>query len=103
MLRRLLRRAVRHGMRLGFEEPFLCRLLPVVGEAMAGAYPELAATRGGLEATVRAEEEKFLATVAIGVAAGAGGDRGGQGGRGDASSAARRSSASTTPTACRSS
>ncbi len=66
VLRRLLRRAVRHGMRLGFEEPFLCRLLPLVDEAMAGAYDELAATRGASEATIRAEEEKFLATVAIG-------------------------------------
>jgi len=66
VLRRLLRRAVRHGMRLGFEEPFLCRLLPVVDEAMAGVYPELAATRAASEATVRSEEEKFLATVATG-------------------------------------
>ena len=66
VLRRLLRRAVRHGMRLGFDEPFLCRLLPLVEEAMAGAYPELAATRGASESTVRTEEEKFLATVAVG-------------------------------------
>jgi alanyl-tRNA synthetase len=66
VMRRLLRRAVRHGMRLGFEEPFLCRLLPTVDEAMAGFYPELAATRAASEATVRAEEEKFLATVAEG-------------------------------------
>ncbi len=66
VLRRLLRRAVRHGMRLGFEEPFLCRLLPIVDEAMAGAYPELAATRAASEATIRAEEEKFLSTLAVG-------------------------------------
>ena len=66
VLRRLLRRAVRHGMRLGFDEPFLWRLLPVVDEAMAGAYPELGATRAASQATVRTEEEKFLATVAIG-------------------------------------
>jgi len=66
VLRRLLRRAVRHGMRLGFEEPFLHRLLPVVDEAMAGAYPELAATRVASTATVRTEEEKFLSTVATG-------------------------------------
>jgi alanyl-tRNA synthetase len=68
VLRRLLRRAVRHGMRVGFEEPFLCRLLPVVEEAMAGAYAELAATRAASQATVRAEEEKFLTTVATGSA-----------------------------------
>ncbi len=66
VLRRILRRAVRHGMRLGLEEPFLHRLVPVVGEAMAGAYPELDATREASVATVRAEEEKFLATLAAG-------------------------------------
>jgi alanyl-tRNA synthetase len=66
VLRRLLRRAVRHGMRLGFEEPFLHRLLPLVDEAMAGHYAELAATREAAAATLRAEEEKFLATVATG-------------------------------------
>ncbi len=66
VLRRLLRRAVRHGMRVGFEEPFLCRLLPIVDEAMAGAYPELKATQSASTATIRAEEEKFFDTVAIG-------------------------------------
>jgi alanyl-tRNA synthetase len=66
VLRRLLRRAVRHGMRLGFEEPFLFRLLPLVDEAMAGHYPELPATRAASAATLRTEEEKFLATVATG-------------------------------------
>ncbi len=66
VLRRLLRRAVRHGMRLGFEEPFLFRLLPLVDEAMAGHYSELQATRAASEASVRTEEEKFLATVATG-------------------------------------
>jgi alanyl-tRNA synthetase len=66
VLRRLLRRAVRHGMRIGFEEPFLHRLLPVVGEVMGDAYPELAATREASVATVEAEEAKFLATLAGG-------------------------------------
>jgi alanyl-tRNA synthetase len=66
VLRRILRRAVRHGMRLGLEEPFLHRLVQVVDEAMAGAYPELAATREASVATVRAEEEKFLSTLAAG-------------------------------------
>jgi len=64
VLRRLLRRAVRHGMRLGFEEPFLHRLVPVLGEAMDAAYPELEATRAATIESVRAEEAKFLATVA---------------------------------------
>ncbi|HEV8630605.1 MAG TPA: alanine--tRNA ligase [Thermoanaerobaculia bacterium] len=66
VLRRILRRAVRHGMHLGFEEPFLHRLVPVLGEVMGGAYPELGASREATITTVRAEEEKFLATVATG-------------------------------------
>jgi alanyl-tRNA synthetase len=66
VLRRLLRRAVRHGMRLGFEEPFLHRLVPVLGEVMGGRYPELDKTREASRSTVRAEEEKYLATLAAG-------------------------------------
>ncbi|MDX1644661.1 MAG: alanine--tRNA ligase-related protein, partial [Thermoanaerobaculia bacterium] len=61
----ILRRAVRHGMHLGFEEPFLPRLVPVLEEVMGTAYPELAETREANQATVRAEEEKFLSTVAV--------------------------------------
>jgi alanyl-tRNA synthetase len=66
VLRRLLRRAVRHGMRLGFEEPFLHRLVPVLGEVMGAAYIELAATRQASMATMQAEEEKYRSTVANG-------------------------------------
>jgi alanyl-tRNA synthetase len=64
VLRRILRRAVRHGMSLGFEEPFLHRLVPVVGEVLGVAYPELGATRDASVETVAAEEAKFLSTVA---------------------------------------
>jgi alanyl-tRNA synthetase len=66
VLRRILRRAVRHGQRLGFEEPFLGELLPVLVGVMGGAYPELAATARASAATIGAEEEKYLATVAAG-------------------------------------
>jgi alanyl-tRNA synthetase len=66
VLRRLLRRAVRHGMRLGFEEPFLHKLIPVLGEIMGSVYLELAGTRQASIATVKTEEEKFLETVANG-------------------------------------
>ncbi|HEY7215567.1 MAG TPA: alanine--tRNA ligase [Thermoanaerobaculia bacterium] len=66
VLRRILRRAVRHGMRLGFEEPFLHKLVPVLGEVMGAHYLELAATRQASMATIKAEEEKFLSTVANG-------------------------------------
>jgi alanyl-tRNA synthetase len=66
VLRRILRRAVRHGMRLGFEEPFVYKLVPALGEVMGNAYLELAETRQASMATLRAEEEKFLSTVANG-------------------------------------
>ncbi len=64
VLRRILRRAVRHGMILGFEEPFLGRLLPLVGEVMAHHYPELDRAQQASAATISAEEEKFLSTIA---------------------------------------
>ncbi|MEM9292071.1 MAG: alanine--tRNA ligase [Acidobacteriota bacterium] len=66
VLRRILRRALRHGMGLGFEEPFLYRLVPVLEEVLGDAYPQLAQTREATVATVRAEEEKFLSTLATG-------------------------------------
>ncbi|MEE2775556.1 MAG: alanine--tRNA ligase, partial [Acidobacteriota bacterium] len=65
VLRRILRRAVRHGMRLGLEEPFLHDLLPTLAKTM-NTYTELEATREASAATVLAEEEKFLSTVAAG-------------------------------------
>ncbi len=64
VLRRILRRAVRHGMLLGFEEPFLFRLLPVVVDVMGLAYPELGKAEQSSAGTIVAEEEKFLSTVA---------------------------------------
>jgi alanyl-tRNA synthetase len=66
VLRRVLRRAVRHGMRLGLDEPFMHRLVPVLGEVMGSVYLELAATRQASMATLQAEEEKFRSTVANG-------------------------------------
>ena len=64
VLRRILRRAVRHGMILGFEAPFLHRLLPVVQETMGSVYPELGKTEKSSVATTLAEEEKFFSTIA---------------------------------------
>ncbi len=66
VLRRLLRRAVRHGMRIGLEEPFLHRLVPVHDGVMGVHYDELTKTRKASEATVREEEEKYFATRAMG-------------------------------------
>ena len=66
VLRRLLRRAVRHGMRIGLEEPFLHRLVTVLEDTMGQHYGELAKTRQATEATVLEEEEKYLQTRAMG-------------------------------------
>ena len=51
-------------MRLGFEEPFLHRLLPVLGQVMGSVYGELIEAEEASRGTVRSEEEKFLATIA---------------------------------------
>ncbi|MCP4202903.1 MAG: alanine--tRNA ligase [bacterium] len=66
VLRRILRRAVRHGMSLGFEDPFLGKLLPVVSEVMGEAYPELGKAQAGSVVTLATEERKFLETLATG-------------------------------------
>ena len=62
VLRRILRRAVRHGMHLGLEEPFLHRLLPTLGGVMS-SYPELSAAERASQGSIKTEEEKFLSTV----------------------------------------
>ncbi|MYB19962.1 MAG: alanine--tRNA ligase [Holophagales bacterium] len=66
VLRRLLRRASRHGMKLGFEEPFMASLLPSLEEAFAGHYAELEKAREPSSATITVEETRFLETVAVG-------------------------------------
>ena len=66
VLRRILRRAVRHGLRIGFEEPFFHRLVPTLSEILGGHYDELVQTADATRATIRAEEEKYLDTLASG-------------------------------------
>lgn len=63
VLRRLLRRAVRYGRNLGFEEPVLYRLVEVLAEIMGDPFPELCQHRPTIERVIRAEEEMFLATL----------------------------------------
>ncbi len=67
VLRRLLRRAVRHGRLLGVEDPFLNRLVVDVIEYMGDAYPELVAHRELIERIVASEEERFGATLKTGL------------------------------------
>ncbi|HSC33145.1 MAG TPA: alanine--tRNA ligase [Gemmatimonadaceae bacterium] len=63
VLRRILRRAVRHAWLLGKSEPTLVRVVERVVDTMRDVYPELEARRGFLLDTTRAEEERFLATI----------------------------------------
>jgi alanyl-tRNA synthetase len=63
VLRRILRRAVRHAWLLGRSEPTLVHVVERVIDTMRDVYPELDARRGFLLDTTRAEEERFLATI----------------------------------------
>jgi alanyl-tRNA synthetase len=67
VLRRILRRAVRHGVRLGADAPFLDALVPVVVELMGSAYPALVAAEPTARALLRAEEERFRLTLREGL------------------------------------
>ena len=63
VLRRIMRRAMRHGRKLGLTEPFLWRGVDWVGEIMARAYPEIARERDRIVDVVRQEEEQFAKTL----------------------------------------
>ena len=63
VLRRLLRRAMRYGQKLGFHEPFLYKLVPTVVEVMNGFYPYLVDKKDFLMKIIKAEEEKFIKTL----------------------------------------
>ena len=63
VLRRLLRRAARHGRLLGFEEPFLFRLVEPVAGVLGQAYPELRTEAERIAGTIRAEEGRFAETL----------------------------------------
>jgi alanyl-tRNA synthetase len=63
VLRKVLRRAVRYGRMLGFEEPFLAKLLPRLLAAMGDDYPELRAAENRLAEVLTQEEEAFIRTL----------------------------------------
>jgi alanyl-tRNA synthetase len=62
-----MRRAMRHGKKLGFSEPFLHGLVDVVAGHMGDAYPELGANRDAVVQAVRAEEDRFDAVLTNGL------------------------------------
>ena len=67
VLRRIIRRALRHGWMLGVREPFFHKLVATLDEAMGEAYPELPAKRELVERALKAEEERFAETLDSGM------------------------------------
>jgi alanyl-tRNA synthetase len=68
VLRRIMRRAIRHGFMLGQRKPFFYRLVAALEREMGAAYPELTAQRAHLERVIRQEEERFAETLTQGMA-----------------------------------
>jgi alanyl-tRNA synthetase len=66
VLRRILRRAIRHGKLLGFDKPFLSPLTLEVGKVMGPIYPEVKDRKEHIVNVVKAEEERFYETLASG-------------------------------------
>ncbi len=67
ILRRVIRRAVQHGSRLGLKPPFLASLAEVVIEQMGGVYPELKEHAKEIKSVLTAEEERFAQTLERGM------------------------------------
>src|SRR5437763_10531588 len=67
VLRKIMRRAMRHGKHLGFTEPFMHRLVHVLDREMGDAYPEVRRNRDMIEKTILAEEKRFDAVLTKGL------------------------------------
>ena len=67
VLRRIIRRAVRHGHQLGVKDPFFFRLTGKLSDTMGGAYPELVERRQFVETVLKEEEEQFARTLENGM------------------------------------
>jgi alanyl-tRNA synthetase len=67
VLRRIMRRALRHGKKLGFDRPFLHEVAAVVVKEFAQAYPELAKSAGFVDTIALHEEKRFLETLDAGL------------------------------------
>ena len=63
VLRRIIRRAIRHGHKLGINEPFFHKLVAPLSEEMGEAYPELVSNKSRVEETLLAEERQFSRTL----------------------------------------
>ncbi len=67
VLRKIMRRAMRHGKKLGLMQPFLHELADVVIDEMHEAYPELRTSRDAIVRVIRAEEDRFDAVLTSGL------------------------------------
>jgi alanyl-tRNA synthetase len=67
VLRKIMRRAMRHGKRLGIQEPFLHTMVDTMVREFGDAYPELKTGRGLVVQVIRAEEERFDAVLSSGL------------------------------------
>ncbi len=63
VLRRIIRRAIRHGYKLGMNDPFFYKLVAALVDEMGEAYPELVKARAQVERVLRLEEERFAETL----------------------------------------
>ncbi|MDH3841081.1 MAG: alanine--tRNA ligase, partial [Chromatiales bacterium] len=63
VLRRIIRRAIRHGYKLGVHDPFFYRLVAPLEREMGAAYPELGAQRAHIERVLKQEEDRFAETL----------------------------------------
>jgi alanyl-tRNA synthetase len=67
VLRRITRRAIRHGYKLGARKPFFYQLVPALVKEMGDAYPELRAAQDKVGEVIKQEEERFFQTIANGM------------------------------------
>jgi alanyl-tRNA synthetase len=67
VLRRIIRRAIRHGYKLGIHEPFFYKLVPVLEKEMGAAYPELIRGSEHAQRVLKQEELRFAETLANGM------------------------------------
>ncbi|MBN9981037.1 hypothetical protein JND44_14995, partial [Listeria monocytogenes] len=63
VLRRIMRRAMRHAHLLGAKEPLMHRLVPALVSEMGAAYPELVRAQASIESTLLQEENSFRKTL----------------------------------------
>lgn len=67
VMRRILRRAMRFGLLIGFDRPFLNQLVSKVGEIMGAAYPEVVSGKNVIQQLIAQEEERFLVNLNSGM------------------------------------